>query len=75
MSNYSKEPFIPYDVIYDLYVVQKKSMNVISKELGCAVGTVFNYSKKYGIDPRHKKDNRNLMNFIIPLNPVYKPKR
>ena len=35
-----------------LYLVEKMTMKEIASELGVAVGTVFNYMKKYGINSR-----------------------
>lgn len=34
------------------YTIEKKPMHQIADESGCAVGTVFNYIKKYGIESR-----------------------
>ena len=44
------------ETLYQLYVVDKKSMHKIATDLGVAVGTVFNYIKKYKIKtrPQHK---------------------
>lgn len=43
------------DTLFDLYVTQQKPMHLISKELGVAIGTVFNYLQKYGIETRDQK--------------------
>jgi hypothetical protein len=40
------------ETLFFLYVEQQKSMNMISKILGVAVGSVFNCIKKYGIESR-----------------------
>lgn len=43
---------ITRDVLFDEYVVKRKPMHQIAKEQGIAVGTVFNYIKKYEIKSR-----------------------
>ena len=43
---------IPYLQLYDMYIVQRMPMWKISNELNVAVGTVFNYLKKYNIKTR-----------------------
>lgn len=40
------------DDLVSLYVIEGKSMYQVAKELGIAVGTVFNYLKKFGIETR-----------------------
>jgi len=44
------------DDLVQLYIVQKKTMKEAAKELNVAVGTVFNYIKKYDIKPRTQKE-------------------
>lgn len=48
MNKVSKE------VLYELYVIRGKPMHEIAKELGIAVGTVYNYLNKYGVETRDK---------------------
>lgn len=43
------------ETLYDLYIIRGKPMHEIAEELGIAVGTVFNYLNKYGIQTRNKK--------------------
>lgn len=43
---------ISYSQLYELYIVNKKPMWKIAKELNVATGTVFNYLKKYNIKTR-----------------------
>lgn len=43
------------ETLYKLYVIDKKPMHIISKELGVAIGTVFNYMHKFGIKARDKE--------------------
>ncbi len=47
---------IPYSDIYELYVVKQMPMWKISQELNVAVGTVFNYLKKYNIRTRSSSE-------------------
>lgn len=42
--------------LYRLYVIEKKPMHTVSKELGIAIGSVYNYLKKYGIKTRSHKE-------------------
>ena len=44
------------DELWQKYIIEKKSMNQIAEELGVAVGTVYNYIKRYGIKSRGKHD-------------------
>lgn len=44
------------DVLEELYVNQGKPMHEIAKELGIAVGSVYNYMKEYGIKSRTHKE-------------------
>lgn len=44
------------DALHTLYIVEHKPMHVIAKELNVAVGTVFNYLKKYNIQSRKISD-------------------
>lgn len=41
------------DFLISEYVTKQKTIKQISEESGYAVGTVFNYIKKYGINTRH----------------------
>lgn len=41
------------DVLYDLYVIRGKPMHEVAKEMGIAVGSVYNYLKKFGIQTRN----------------------
>lgn len=43
---------IEKEILEKLYLEQELSMKEISKELGAAVGSVYNYIKKYGIKSR-----------------------
>lgn len=43
---------IEKEILEKLYLEQELSMKEISKELGVAVGSVYNYIKKYGIKSR-----------------------
>lgn len=47
-----QKTMISRDALYREYICKKKSMHQISEEQGIAVGTVFNYLKKYGIESR-----------------------
>lgn len=40
------------ETLYELYIIRGKSMHEIAKELGIAVGTVYNYLKSYRIKSR-----------------------
>lgn len=42
--------------MYELYIVHKKPMHEIAKELHIGVGTVYNYMKKYDIKSRTAKE-------------------
>ena len=42
------------DTLYELYIIRGKPMHEIAKELGIAVGTVYNYLNKYEIQTRDK---------------------
>lgn len=42
------------DTLTQKYVVEKKPMHMVAKELGISVGTAYNYIHKYGIDARDK---------------------
>lgn len=42
------------DTLYELYIIRGKPMHEIAKELGIAVGTVYNYLKKYEIETREQ---------------------
>ena len=46
---------IDKDTLYRLYVDERKPMHKIAKELNIAIGSVYNYLKKYGIATRDKK--------------------
>lgn len=48
------EAIIDRDVLYRLYTVENKSMNEISLILGVSVGSVYNYTKRYGIESRER---------------------
>ena len=43
---------VPKDELYKLYIVQEKPMHIVADEMGIAVGTVYNYLKKYEITTR-----------------------
>ena len=47
---------IAYDDLFEKYVVEHKPMHTVAEELGVAVGSVYNYLKKYGIASRGKHD-------------------
>ena len=55
MNKVSKE------VLYELYVIRGKPMHEIAKELDIAVGSVYNYMKRYGIDSRTTKESFKLL--------------
>lgn len=40
------------DALIQLYIIEHKTMKQVADELGIAVGTVYNYMKKYGIESR-----------------------
>ena len=42
------------EILYDLYIIRGKPMHEVAKELGIAVGTVYNYLNKYGIKTREQ---------------------
>lgn len=42
------------DTLYELYIIRGEPMWKIAEELGIAVGSVYNYLKKYGIKSRNK---------------------
>lgn len=44
------------DVLYKLYILEEKPMHIIADDLKIAIGTVFNYLKKYGIETRDRKE-------------------
>jgi len=43
------------ETLYELYVIRGKPMHLIAKELGIAIGTVYNYLRKYEIPTRDQK--------------------
>lgn len=43
---------IEKDELYRLYVTEGKPMHMVAKELGVAIGSVYNYIKRYGIESR-----------------------
>lgn len=43
------------ETLYELYAIRGKPMHLIAKELDIAVGTVYNYLKKYEIPTREQK--------------------
>lgn len=47
---------LTYDVLYDLYVNQKLPMYKMAEILNCAVGSIYNYMKKYHIKSRTTKE-------------------
>lgn len=47
---------VNYDILYALYVEQRKPMWRVAQELGVAVGTVYNYIKRYEIPTRDTAD-------------------
>ena len=47
---------VTYDVLFEKYVVEHKPMHVVADELGIAVGSVYNYLRRYGIASRDKHD-------------------
>lgn len=47
---------ITKEVLYELYVVRGKPMHKIADELGVAVGSVYNYMKKFNIESRTTKE-------------------
>lgn len=40
------------DLLYDLYINQKLPMHEVAKRMNIAVGSVYNYLKKYNIPSR-----------------------
>jgi hypothetical protein len=44
------------ETLYKEYIANRKPMHVIASELGIAIGTVYNYLNKYGIETRNKSD-------------------
>lgn len=44
------------DTLEKKYVIERKAIHVVAKEMGVATGTVYNYLKKYGIKTRKKTD-------------------
>lgn len=42
------------DTLEKKYVIERKAIHVVAKEMGVATGTVYNYLKKYGIKTRKK---------------------
>ena len=40
--------------LFYLYAIEQKPMHCVAKELGVAIGTVYNYLKRYGIESREK---------------------
>lgn len=49
---------IPRGRLFDLYINQKLSSDMIAKKLGCNHVTILNYLKKYGIPRRSRLGNR-----------------
>ena len=47
---------VAYDDLFEKYVVEHKTMHMVAEEMGIAVGSVYNYLKKYGITSRCKSD-------------------
>ena len=47
---------IDRDTLEKKYVIERKAIHVVAKEMGVATGTVYNYLKKYGIKTRKKTD-------------------
>ena len=45
---------ISKEKLIEEYVKKEKSMHQIAKEQGISVGAVYNYTKRYGIESRHK---------------------
>ena len=43
------------ETLYRLYIEEQKPMHQIAKELGLAVGTIYNYLKKYEVETRDWK--------------------
>lgn len=54
--------------LYDLYIVQKKSMKEVSTAMNIAVGTVYNYLNKYKIKTRSRSD------YPYSISPEHKEK-
>lgn len=48
----NKKPFLEYELLYREYITKQKPMHQIATEQGIAVGTIYNYIKKYGIKSR-----------------------
>lgn len=46
---------IDKDILYRLYVVEQKPMHEIAKELNVAIGSIYNYLKRYKIETRDQK--------------------
>ena len=47
--------------LYDLYIIQQLPMHKVAKEMGIAVGSVYNYLKKYDIPRRNYKESMDLL--------------
>lgn len=47
---------LSHETLYELYIIRGKPMHEIAKELGVAVGTVYNYLKNYGIKTRNRSE-------------------
>ena len=48
-------------ILYELYVIRGEPMHEIAKQLDIAVGSVYNYIHKYGIEPRTRKESITLL--------------
>lgn len=47
---------VDYETLCEMYIVNCKPMHIIADELGIAIGSVYNYLKKYEIPTRKRKD-------------------
>lgn len=57
---------VDMETLYELYVVHQKPMHIIANELGIAIGTVFNYLKKYEIETRNQKETFTMKGRKLP---------
>lgn len=64
-------PFVDKGMLIEEYLDNKKPMHQIAEEQGIAVGTVYNYIKKYGIQSRPR--NNEYGNIKMSLSRLGKP--
>ena len=49
-----KSPKLEKDALYRMYWIERKSLRVICKEIGCTYGTIYKYMKKLGVKVKIK---------------------